>query len=458
MTRPRLLLVGLLTLLIALGGGDVAAAAVRHTTFGQRAAGLRQSWARDQAQGVPAAALAPLRRSLQLASTQADSWWAPSAWLGPERAVLSSLRARTTVVWAQAVWRMRGQAAAALTAWQQLVAGDGHWLPASTRAAVAAYPAALAAARTPAEFQSLAAQWQRQLVTARAAATHAAAVAARRLAAAGGASGLLGQTAALVAIARSDNLDPGAVLQLAAAYRAALKAGTAGTAAGSELATALGQLQGLIALNDAVAGRAQGMMDLVDQAGAEQVTGSLGLVAAFQRDQSALSTARTRPQLLGVQQHLIQLVSAVTARLAADRCGHPLPSGKVITISLSLQEMVFYDNGCAVRATPVTTGRPLLRTPTGTFHIFDKQSPYVFISPWPPGSPFWYPTSPVNWVMEFAAGGYYIHDAPWEPTSAFGPGSENTASASHGCVHTPGAMMAWVYPWTPLGTPVIISN
>jgi len=60
--------------------------------------------------------------------------------------------------------------------------------------------------------------------------------------------------------------------------------------------------------------------------------------------------------------------------------------------------------------------------------------------------------------MEFLAGGYYIHNAPWEPADAFGPGSEdNLTDASHGCVHTPLATLAWAYSWTPLGTPVVIS-
>ena len=39
--------------------------------------------------------------------------------------------------------------------------------------------------------------------------------------------------------------------------------------------------------------------------------------------------------------------------------------------------------------------------------------------------------------MEFRGGGFFIHDAPWEPTTAFGPGSENGVDASHGCVHMP---------------------
>ena len=52
------------------------------------------------------------------------------------------------------------------------------------------------------------------------------------------------------------------------------------------------------------------------------------------------------------------------------------------------------------------------------------------VSPWPKGSPFWYPTGTVTWVMEFDVGGYFLHDASWEPNSMFGPGSENTSIAA----------------------------
>jgi lipoprotein-anchoring transpeptidase ErfK/SrfK len=162
-------------------------------------------------------------------------------------------------------------------------------------------------------------------------------------------------------------------------------------------------------------------------------------------------------QLQAVQGQITQVQSAVSSSLAADTCGHNVGAGKVITVNLTLQEIVFYQDGCVVQAAPVTTGRALLRTPTGTFHIFYKQSPFQFISPWPKSSPFYYYPSWTNWVMEFDTGGYFIHDAPWEPNWQFGPGSEDSSGASHGCIHVPSATMKWAYSWTPMGTPVIIS-
>jgi lipoprotein-anchoring transpeptidase ErfK/SrfK len=61
-----------------------------------------------------------------------------------------------------------------------------------------------------------------------------------------------------------------------------------------------------------------------------------------------------------------------------------------------------------------------------------------------------------QYAMEFLRGGFFIHDAPWEPSSAFGPGSQNGVDASHGCVHIPTPTMAWLYAWSPIGTTVII--
>ena len=168
----------------------------------------------------------------------------------------------------------------------------------------------------------------------------------------------------------------------------------------------------------------------------------------------------TFDQLTAVQTALAAFQASVTAELDANQCGHDVGSGKVITLNLTLQEGVFYDNGCVVKATPITTGRSGLRTPTGDYSVFYKTSPFTMVSPWPLGSPDWYPTTVVQWVLEFADG-YFLHDAYWENQNAFGPGSDNDVDqdwASHGCVHIPTALMPWLYNWTPLGAPVIITN
>jgi lipoprotein-anchoring transpeptidase ErfK/SrfK len=131
---------------------------------------------------------------------------------------------------------------------------------------------------------------------------------------------------------------------------------------------------------------------------------------------------------------------------------------KEIVIQLGAQSLTAYADGVPVLQTPVTTGRAGLRTPTGYDSVFAHYTPYLFISPWGPDSPYWYPPSWVNWAMEFHAGGYFIHDAPWEPSWAFGPGSEDGPYASHGCVHVPYWAMQFLFSWTPNETPVVVTE
>ncbi|HXO59744.1 MAG TPA: L,D-transpeptidase family protein [Candidatus Acidoferrum sp.] len=127
--------------------------------------------------------------------------------------------------------------------------------------------------------------------------------------------------------------------------------------------------------------------------------------------------------------------------------------GKVIVISLSRQVLTAYQDGNAILTTFVATGRPQLPTPPGVYHIFARYSPYQMISPWPYGSPYWYPNSWTNWAMEFRGGGYFIHDAPWR--SWYGPGA-NLYNGTHGCVNVPYSPMATLWNWAPNGTTVVV--
>lgn len=128
-------------------------------------------------------------------------------------------------------------------------------------------------------------------------------------------------------------------------------------------------------------------------------------------------------------------------------------SGKVIVVSLGRQALTAYQDGTAVLTTLVATGRPALPTPPGVYHIFARYAPYQMISPWPRSSPYWYPNSWTNFAMEFAGGGYFIHDAPWR--SWYGPGS-NIYNGTHGCVNVPYSPMAFLWNWSPIGTTVIV--
>ncbi len=201
------------------------------------------------------------------------------------------------------------------------------------------------------------------------------------------------------------------------------------------------------------------VMLMADQAGAEGIDGAQGFLATYHQLAQAVAAKPDAAHLATLGATIASLSATMSASLATHACGHNVPSGRAIVINLTLQEVVFYQDGCALHAAPVSSGRNGERTPTGTFHVFRKVSPVLFTSWAPRGSPYWYAPERANYALEFTVvrAGIYLHDAPWEATTAFGPGSQNTASASHGCVHAPTSVMAWAYAWAPVGTPVIVT-
>jgi lipoprotein-anchoring transpeptidase ErfK/SrfK len=132
--------------------------------------------------------------------------------------------------------------------------------------------------------------------------------------------------------------------------------------------------------------------------------------------------------------------------------------GKKIVVVLSQQTLYAYDGNHLLLKTYVTTGNPALPTPTGSYQIMAKYSPYEMISPWPPGSPYWYPPSWMSYAMLFRDGGYFLHDAPWR--SVFGPGSNGPGQpgtnygGTHGCINVPPSPMAFLFRWAVIGTSV----
>jgi lipoprotein-anchoring transpeptidase ErfK/SrfK len=149
----------------------------------------------------------------------------------------------------------------------------------------------------------------------------------------------------------------------------------------------------------------------------------------------------------------------VQDKVLQDAMTRTLPD-KAITISLSEQVIRAYEHGQQVFWSYTTTGRPGLETDPGSFKVYWKVSPWTMHSPWPKGSPYWYPDSKVQMVMWFN-GGDGIHDASWR--SRYGPGTNGPHydptgedTGTHGCVNVPYSNMVWLWNWTPTGTPVIV--
>ena len=155
------------------------------------------------------------------------------------------------------------------------------------------------------------------------------------------------------------------------------------------------------------------------------------------------------------------LVSATTSTSGGSPS--PTATGKEIIVSLSRQWVWAYQNGVQVFNSPVMTGRPTLATPTGTYHVFLKLHPTTFTSPWPPGSPYWYPPTYINYALGWRAGGFFLHDSWWH--SVYGPGTNGWHYdpkfgwqwGTHGCIAMPLSAASWLYYWAPIGTLVQVN-
>jgi lipoprotein-anchoring transpeptidase ErfK/SrfK len=142
-----------------------------------------------------------------------------------------------------------------------------------------------------------------------------------------------------------------------------------------------------------------------------------------------------------------------------DALSKGLPS-QVVLISFQDQHLWAYQNGQVVMDSATTTGIRGVSdfgTDFGPMKVLWKDHPHKMQSPWPKGSPYWYPDTMVQWATFFTRTGESIHDASWEPDSALGPGSQNNPSfRSHGCVHIPLAKAQWMYDWAPVGMQVVV--
>jgi lipoprotein-anchoring transpeptidase ErfK/SrfK len=169
-----------------------------------------------------------------------------------------------------------------------------------------------------------------------------------------------------------------------------------------------------------------------------------------------------------LERHGAMLASADVQQLAlaaagVQRYGAQLHNGllldgpsRLITVSIRQQRLIAYDGGRVVVDAPVTTGRPALPTDIGAMRVMRKDAPWTMQSPWPKGSPEWYPDTVVQMVIWFTRNGEGLHDASWQPASTLGPGSQDGPFASHGCIHVPLAAVSTLFAWAPIGTPVVV--
>jgi lipoprotein-anchoring transpeptidase ErfK/SrfK len=164
--------------------------------------------------------------------------------------------------------------------------------------------------------------------------------------------------------------------------------------------------------------------------------------------QAQLDQAGTGAAFNAVDRAITQVMAPILDRIGIAELG----IGKVIVMSLDRQSLTAYQDGVALVTTPITTGRPALPTPPGSYSVLRKNHPWLMTSDWPRSSPYWYPPSEVQYTLWFRNDGYAIHDAPWR--SRYGPGTQ--ANGSHGCVNVPMPTMTTLFSWADVGTRVIV--
>jgi lipoprotein-anchoring transpeptidase ErfK/SrfK len=168
-----------------------------------------------------------------------------------------------------------------------------------------------------------------------------------------------------------------------------------------------------------------------------------GMIASGDVNQAAQGTAAA--QMFANQIHTILM--------------NGLPAKSVI-VSFQAQHAWAYQGDQVVMDNAVTTGIRGISdygTDFGPMKILHKDHPWKFQSPWPKGSPHWYPDTVVQWTAFFTVTGEAFHDASWEPDSDLGPGSQYTQGLqSHGCIHLPADKAEWMYNWADVGMPVIV--
>jgi hypothetical protein len=143
---------------------------------------------------------------------------------------------------------------------------------------------------------------------------------------------------------------------------------------------------------------------------------------------------------------------------------YKLNTGVVVVVSLLEQSMRIYQDGQLINAFQITSGTYETPSLPGTWQIIQRQANVVIKSPYPKGSPQWYPPMPVQYLLTYHTGGYTILDSWWRADYGRGTnfphrdtgGNPQANNASLGSVDLPSGSMAWLYKHVQLNTPVVI--
>ena len=111
---------------------------------------------------------------------------------------------------------------------------------------------------------------------------------------------------------------------------------------------------------------------------------------------------------------------------------------KRIEVDLAQQRLTAYENGAAVLAAPLSSGRASFQTPTGQFHVERKRPSRHMAANDGGGNGFDLPGIP--WVVYFYWTGVAFHGTYWH--------NDYGQPRSRGCINLTPADAKWIYRWT----------
>lgn len=121
--------------------------------------------------------------------------------------------------------------------------------------------------------------------------------------------------------------------------------------------------------------------------------------------------------------------------------------GKYIDVNISTQVMTLFEDGRAVDAYMISSGKRGMDTPKGDFAIQNKAA-----RPWSKAYSLYMP----YWQAITPDGKYGIHELPEWP-GGYKEGANHLGTpVSHGCMRLGVGPAKRVYEWAPVGTPVVI--
>ncbi|MDZ7799101.1 MAG: L,D-transpeptidase family protein [Patescibacteria group bacterium] len=125
---------------------------------------------------------------------------------------------------------------------------------------------------------------------------------------------------------------------------------------------------------------------------------------------------------------------------------------KYVEIDISSQRLFLRENGMVIKNYIISSGKPSMDTPVGTYKVMNK-SPNAYSSSYALYMPYW---------QQFTGIGHGLHGLPYWKLRSGGVIKEGEnhlgIRVSHGCVRLSWEAAEYVYNFTEVGTPILIHN